>query len=183
MNLNETIFGKGYLVAKTEYVDGKSRLKNITLMDYMRELGFIDHYGPVETLSVTLAETGWNTYEVLWDFESSFILAHSFSNSDTAAYDVSSLSTPLWYLEEEANTWKYVVDENNSIVFGNWGIKASISYEGIDVAYDLYKSENLFENGVVTDDLLKSGLTGSSYVDSSVITFFKSLRIPNHLLR
>ena len=52
MNLNETIFGKGYLVAKTEYVDGKSRLKNITLMDYMRELGFIDHYGPVETLSV-----------------------------------------------------------------------------------------------------------------------------------
>ena len=52
MNLNETIFGKSYLVAKTEYVDGKSRLKNITLMDYMRELDFIDHPGPVETLSV-----------------------------------------------------------------------------------------------------------------------------------
>ena len=29
MHLNETIFGKNYLVAKTEYVEGKSRLKNI----------------------------------------------------------------------------------------------------------------------------------------------------------
>ena len=52
MNLNETIFGKSYLVAKTEYVDGKSRLKNITLMDYMRELNFIDHPGPVDNLAV-----------------------------------------------------------------------------------------------------------------------------------
>ena len=52
MNLNETIFGSSYLVAKSEYVDGKHRVKNITLMDYMKELGFIDHPGPVETLSV-----------------------------------------------------------------------------------------------------------------------------------
>ena len=52
MNLNETIFGSSYLVAKSEYVDGKHRVKNITLMDYMKELGFIDHSGPVETLSV-----------------------------------------------------------------------------------------------------------------------------------
>ena len=52
MNLNETIFGTGYLLAKDEYVDGKHRLKNITLMDYMKELNFIDHPGPVDTLAV-----------------------------------------------------------------------------------------------------------------------------------
>jgi len=51
-NMNETIFGSSYLVGKSVYVDGKHRLKNITLMDYMKELGFIDHSGPVETLSV-----------------------------------------------------------------------------------------------------------------------------------
>ena len=56
MHLNETIFGKNYLVAKTEYVDGKSRLKNITLMDYMRELNFIDHPGPVDNLAVVWYE-------------------------------------------------------------------------------------------------------------------------------
>ena len=52
MNLNETIFGTGYLLAKDEYVEGKHRLKNITLMDYMKELNFIDHPGPVDTLAV-----------------------------------------------------------------------------------------------------------------------------------
>jgi len=52
MNLNETIFGKSYLLAKDEYVEGKHRLKNITLMDYMKELNFIDHPGPVDTLAV-----------------------------------------------------------------------------------------------------------------------------------
>ena len=52
MNLNETIFGSSYLVAKSEYVDGKHRLKNITLMDYMKELNFIDHPGPVNNLAV-----------------------------------------------------------------------------------------------------------------------------------
>ena len=51
-NMNETIFGTGYLLAKDEYVEGKHRLKNITLMDYMKELNFIDHPGPVDTLAV-----------------------------------------------------------------------------------------------------------------------------------
>ena len=52
MNLNETIFGTGYLLAKDEYVDGKHRLKNITLMDYMKKLDFITHSGPVDNLAV-----------------------------------------------------------------------------------------------------------------------------------
>ena len=51
-NMNETIFGTGYLLAKDEYVEGTHRLKNITLMDYMKELNFIDHPGTVDTLAV-----------------------------------------------------------------------------------------------------------------------------------
>ena len=56
MNLNETIFGSAYLLGKDEYVDGKHRIKNITLMDYMRELNFIDHPGPVDNLAVVWYE-------------------------------------------------------------------------------------------------------------------------------
>ena len=52
MNLNETIFWKAYLLGRDDYIDGKHRVKNITLIDYMRELDLIDHSGPVETLSV-----------------------------------------------------------------------------------------------------------------------------------
>jgi len=62
MNLNETIFGTAYLLAKDEYVDGKHRLKNITLMDYMKELKLIDHPGPVDTLAVVWYEHFGETY-------------------------------------------------------------------------------------------------------------------------
>ena len=51
-NLNETVYGSAYLLGKDVYVDGKHRVKNITLMDYMRELGFITHSGPVNNLAV-----------------------------------------------------------------------------------------------------------------------------------
>lgn len=40
-NMNETIFGTAYMVGKDEYVEGKHRVKNINLIDYMDELGFI----------------------------------------------------------------------------------------------------------------------------------------------
>ena len=39
--MNETIFGKSYLLGKDEYVDGKHRIKNIPLVDMMDDLGFI----------------------------------------------------------------------------------------------------------------------------------------------
>ena len=40
-NINETIFGTAYMVGKDEYVEGKHRVKNINLIDYMDDLGFI----------------------------------------------------------------------------------------------------------------------------------------------
>ena len=39
--MNETIFGKSYLLGRDEYVDGKHRIKNIPLIDLMDDLGFI----------------------------------------------------------------------------------------------------------------------------------------------
>tara|TARA_B110001454_G_C12511652_1_gene347093 strand:+ start:314 stop:670 length:357 start_codon:yes stop_codon:yes gene_type:complete len=40
-SMNETIFGKSYLLGRDEYVDGKHRIKNIPLIDLMDDLGFI----------------------------------------------------------------------------------------------------------------------------------------------
>ena len=40
-DMNETIFGTAYMVGKDEYVEGKHRVKNINLIDYMDDLGFI----------------------------------------------------------------------------------------------------------------------------------------------
>ena len=77
LTLNETVFGTAYLLAKDEYVDGKHRIKNITLIDYMRELNFIDHPGPVENLAVVWYDKDGDIYiteiydhdsgEIYWD--------------------------------------------------------------------------------------------------------------------
>jgi len=40
-SMNETRFGKSYLLGKDEYIDGKHRIKNIPLIDMMDDLGFI----------------------------------------------------------------------------------------------------------------------------------------------
>ena len=40
-NMNETIFGRSYLLGRDEYVDGKHRIRNIPLVDLMDDLGFI----------------------------------------------------------------------------------------------------------------------------------------------
>ena len=41
MGYNETRFGRGYLLGRDEYIDGKHRIKNIPLIDLMDDLGFI----------------------------------------------------------------------------------------------------------------------------------------------
>jgi len=51
-DVNETVFGNSYLLARDEYIDGKHRVKNITIEDLMRDLNFIDHTGPVDNLAV-----------------------------------------------------------------------------------------------------------------------------------
>ena len=71
VGFNETIFGKAYLLGKDEYVDGKHRVKNITLIDYMRELDLIDHPGPVETLSVVWYNKDGDIYiDQIYDHDS-----------------------------------------------------------------------------------------------------------------
>ena len=59
-NMNETIFGTAYMVGKDEYVDGKHRVKNINLIDYMDELGFIPDGKNVNEIT---------DLNVVWDFD------------------------------------------------------------------------------------------------------------------
>ena len=49
MKYNETIFGTAYMIGVDE---GAGKIKNINLIDFMKELNFIDHPGSVHNLSV-----------------------------------------------------------------------------------------------------------------------------------
>ena len=63
MNLNETIFGKSYLLGRDVHVDGIHRIKNIPIVEYMRELNFINHSGPVDNLAVVWYYDNNSQYE------------------------------------------------------------------------------------------------------------------------
>jgi len=42
MNTNETIFYKSHLLGVDEYVDGKHKVRNVTIRDLLDEMGLID---------------------------------------------------------------------------------------------------------------------------------------------
>jgi hypothetical protein len=57
-NLQETIYGKEYLLGKDVYVNGKHKILNVPLIDMMNEFGFIpkEKYNEIHDLSVVWYE-------------------------------------------------------------------------------------------------------------------------------
>ena len=112
-------------------------------------------YDPVHNLGIILSDPGWNTFDISWDFSSSFLIAHSFSDEIAAAFDPSTDMSGLWYLSDDVGSWEYV-SFNDALIAGNWGIRARVSYDGLDVTYNLYRN----------DILIQTGLTIGAYVDA-----------------
>ena len=52
MEYNETIYGNSYLLGKNVYINGEHRIENIAFDNYLRNLGLINHTGPVHNLAV-----------------------------------------------------------------------------------------------------------------------------------
>ena len=117
----------------------------------------LTNYEPVQSLKISLSETnGWNTFDVSWDFSSVFLIAHSFSDQIAAAFDPSISMAGLWFLSNDVDFWEYV-SVNDALIAGNWGIRAKVSYGGLDVTYNLYRDGTL----------IQTGLTVGAYTDTN----------------
>ena len=110
---------------------------------------------------------GWNTVPVSgWDVSNSFIIAHEVNNGFGASYDASS-SYNRSFLRFGEGAWDlaayYGIDENGDgandfELTGEFGIRANITYEGLDVTYNVYR-----------DDIgIASSLSENTYIDSLV---------------
>ena len=99
MGYNETIYGNSYLLGKDVYIDGKHRIENIAFDKYLRDLGLIDHSGPVHNLAVV-----WGVME-----EEKYI--HQIYDHDTGEI----------YFDEPTDEWTDEVDEIVSalLMYGN----------------------------------------------------------------
>tara|TARA_B100000780_G_C20696094_1_gene276809 strand:- start:3 stop:329 length:327 start_codon:yes stop_codon:yes gene_type:complete len=52
MNLNETIYNSNHIIGKDVAINGKNTIEDITIFEYMKELGFITHPGNIDELAV-----------------------------------------------------------------------------------------------------------------------------------
>jgi len=112
---------------------------------------------PAQSIDISLSETSeWNTFDVAWDFPSLFIIAYSFSDEIAAAYDPSTNMAGLWFLSNDVGSWEYVFYDGSEIA-GNWGTRAQVSFDGLDVTYNLYRDSTL----------IQTGLTIGAYTDTN----------------
>jgi len=64
---------------------------------------------PVQSINISLSEaSGWNTFDVDWDFSSVFLIAYSFTDEIAAAFDPSTNMAGLWFLSNDVGSWEYV---------------------------------------------------------------------------
>ena len=132
---------------------------NESTIDVMLQAYGLINNDPVQSLNITLLESGWNTFDVSWDFSSVFLIAHSFSDQISAAFDPSTSMAGLWVLSNDAGSWIYAgTDEDTVQIAGNWGIRAKVSYEGLNVTYNLYRDGTT----------IQTGLTAGSFTDSDI---------------
>ena len=112
---------------------------------------------PAQSINISLLVAGgWNTFDVDWDFSSIFLIANSFTDEIAAAFDPSTNMAGLWYLSNDVGSWEYV-NVNGDQIAGNWGTRAQVSYDGLNVTYNLYRDGNL----------IQEGLTESNFSDSN----------------
>ena len=100
-NLQETRFGRSYLLGRDEYVDGKHRVKNIPLIDLMDDLGFIPDgkdVNEIYDLSVVWYENDGDIYvESIYDNDSGETYWVDKTNDEWTDNDEELLNSLLMY--------------------------------------------------------------------------------------
>ena len=111
-NLQETLYGKQYLLGKDVYVDGKHRILNVPLIDMMDELGFIpkEKYNEIYDLSVVWYEKDEDIYITqIYDYESGEVYWEEPSDEEWTDQDDELTSALLMYGGLENTIGEYYV--------------------------------------------------------------------------
>jgi hypothetical protein len=98
---------------------------------------------------------GWNDFSTNdWSIENYFVIAHEINPNFGVALDTT--QTTMHSVLRLGGTWDSALNYN---VFGDFGIRANITYEGAGVSYNVYR-----------DDLqIRSGLMVSFFTDNDVV--------------
>jgi len=114
---------------------------------------------PTHTETVTLSSAGWNTFNVDWDMNGPFIIAHTFSADVTAVLDVTASPSmhSMTLLGASWDVWSDVAS-SNGLIDGEWGVRATVNQLGANVTYNVYR------DGVSA----ASGVASNAYTDADL---------------
>jgi hypothetical protein len=119
---------------------------------------------PTYQQTVTLSDAGWNTFNVSWDMNGPFIVAHTFNAQVTAVLDVT--ATPsmnsMTLLGGTWDVWSDVASSND-LIDGEWGIRSTIDLAGANVTYNIYRTSDGATVNVGSSDGV------NSYVDAGLV--------------
>jgi len=154
---------------------------NINATDSTVTVGAFPAFGtlfsgdPEYTTTVNAVAGQWTTVDVSdWDLNNSYIIAHEFNGSFSAALDpTASGANSVVKLNAAWDGWSDIAAAN-ALSDGAWGVRANISYQGAGVSYSVYVDGLLDQSGLSDNSAVVSGLTNNVTYEFSVTATYDS---------
>lgn len=114
-------------------------------------LGTLFNNVPLYTETVTCADAGWNTFNVDWSMNGSFIISIRFSTLEATSHDVfvapldlsGTSDNSVVLLSAGWDSWSDIVDNSaGALGHGDWGVRANVDQLGANVTYNLFRDGN-----------------------------------------
>ena len=112
--------------------------------------------------TVILSDSGWNTFDVSWDMNGPFIVAHTFDAATSAVLDITA-SPSMHSMTLLGGTWDVWSDvaASNGLIDGEWGVRATVNQAGANVTYNVYRDgvqeySNISDNSFVDDGVVNN---------------------------
>jgi len=110
---------------------------------------------PMYTEAVSLAETGWNEIDLSgheWSFDGRFIIAYQISDVVNGELDITAVPSEHSMFRSSSSAWQTWLESSGSdLSDGEWGVRANITFEGVDVTYNVYRDQVQIMNGLTVN--------------------------------
>ena len=118
---------------------------------------------PIYTEAVSLSQAGWNEISLAgheWSFDGRYIIAYQISDVVNGELDDTAVPSEHSMFRSSSSAWQTWLESSGSdLSDGEWGIRANITFDGVDATYNVYRDMAQ----------ISSGLTVSNYTDTDVM--------------
>ena len=113
--------------------------------------------------TVTLDLAGWNVFNVSWEMNGPFIVAHTFNATTSAVLDVTAAPS-MHSMTLLGGTWDVWGDiaASNGLTDGEWGVRATVNQQGANVSYNVYRDGVSEYSGLSSSDLVDDGVVNNT---------------------